>query len=112
MATAKFGAYDYEGELEDGLPSGEGKMTWDGDLVYEGKFYLSKGKFTSNDGKVLEGNFVNGKLYGKGKLSTSFGIEYEGDFVDGEYYGKGKLKTVSGEIFEGNFVGNKFMGAN
>jgi hypothetical protein len=111
MATVKLGAYDYEGDLNDGLPCGEGKMTYEGAVVYEGDFYLSKGKFISNDGQVYEGNFVNGKLYGKGKYSyEKFSTEYEGDFVDGEYHGKGNLKSAGGNVYEGDFANSCFHG--
>ena len=49
----------YEGEAINGVPYGQGKLTFADGEVYEGKFkdgYLVEGKKTFADGDVFEGS--------------------------------------------------------
>jgi len=90
--------------------------TW----VYIGDHYYSdgmsklifhgRGKYTWGDGRVYEGDWVEGKIHGKGKFTYSNGNVYEGDWLDGKYHGKGKYTWASGDVYEGDWVDDKFHG--
>ena len=53
----------YEGNFIDNTPSGQGKLTIPGELVYEGLFtptdgqFHIEGKMTYPDGRVVEGSW-------------------------------------------------------
>ncbi len=55
------------------------------------------------DGRVYEGNFVNGLANGKGKMNYPDSRVYEGNFVNGLANGKGALKHKNGIIDSGMF---------
>lgn len=44
-----------------------------------------------NDGRIYEGNWLNGKINGNGKMKYSNGGEYDGEWVNGQMNGKGIL---------------------
>ena len=67
----------------------------------------NKEKF--NNGAVLEGKYVDGKLNGKGIYMNKSGDLYEGDFENGYKNGKGIEKTQEAE-YEGDFHLNKIEG--
>lgn len=67
----------------------------------------NKEKF--NNGAVLEGKYVDGKLNGKGIYTNKSGDLYEGDFENGYKNGKGIEKTQEAE-YEGDFHLNKIEG--
>jgi hypothetical protein len=96
-----------EGEFEDGILIGAGKVTTDDGTVYEGEFeygiLIGRGKITTLDGTVYEGEFDEDKLNGSGKINFISGLIFEGDFLDGELDGKGKITFLSGDIYEGGF---------
>jgi hypothetical protein len=107
------GGHTFEGDFDSEF-TGKGKATSaDGD-VYEGDFvegFLSgKGKKTFTDGTVYEGDFVEGIFNGKGKYTYTNGTVYEGDFVKGLFEGKGKYTDVEGSVYEGDFKDDKMNG--
>lgn len=86
MAIINDELFDYEGDVLDGMPHGEGHMTYkDDDYFIE-----------------YEGSFLNGKEHGKGRQVTSEGT-YEGDFVEGRPKGIGRFYYPEGDIYEGEF---------
>ena len=71
---------EYEGE----------KCLYKGHL--ENKNNISgKGKIYFKDGRIFEGNFVDGKLDGEGKFISSNGDIFEGFFIGGKILGKGVI---------------------
>ena len=50
-----------------------------------------KGRHTSSDGVIYDGDFRDDVFYGYGTLLSSANVKYEGDFRDGKYYGYGIL---------------------
>jgi hypothetical protein len=80
----------YTGELEDGEPNGQGKLTIGENVSYEGEFI--KGKFNRG-------------------VACMFGTTYEGEFdADGDLFGKGKKTVPNGNVYEGEFRHNKLNG--
>ncbi|MCD8215485.1 MAG: hypothetical protein LUC97_07595 [Clostridiales bacterium] len=81
----------YVGDLDNGIPNGEGTMTWD-------------------DGTVYEGQWVDGDMCGQGKVVCSeenedySGMEFEGEFSDDCPDGEGTLKYPNGDVYVGEVV--------
>ena len=77
----------FEGNYENSLRNGHGKMTWWDGVVYEGNWKNDAingyGKMTWPDGNVYEGNWENGTENGYGKLTWSDGDVYEGNWENG-----------------------------
>lgn len=48
-------------------------------------------KTTLPDGRVYEGEVLDGRPHGKGKLTYADGGSYEGEWLGGEPHGKGKV---------------------
>jgi hypothetical protein len=84
----------YEGQVEDGLPHGQGKMT-DPDGTYEGQFQDGKphgqSKYIYPDGGSYEGHFKDGQAHGQVKLTDPDGGSYEGPVKDDKPHGRGKI---------------------
>jgi len=105
----------YEGEFEYGILIGRGKITTSDGTVYEGEFeegvLIVRGKITTSDGTVYEGEFDEElKLNGSGKINFISGVLHEGDFLEGELEGQGKITFLKGEIYEGSFTRGKKHG--
>ena len=77
----------YEGNYENNLRNGYGKMTWSSGGVYEGNWKNGVqngfGKKTWSDGSVYEGNYENNLRNGYGKYTWSDGDVYEGNWENG-----------------------------
>lgn len=76
--------------------------------VYEGNWeegmMHGKGRLTSRDGSVYEGDFSMGQRTGLAKMISDEGYYfYTGEFEDGAYHGKGTLRSKAGDQFEGEF---------
>ncbi len=74
----------YYGNLDNGVPHGEGTIT-------------------SKDGSTSSGMFVLGKKNGSFKEVLADGSRYEGGYLDDVRAGQGKLTWLDGLIFEGIF---------
>ncbi|MFN4174606.1 MAG: hypothetical protein ACK4HV_05845, partial [Parachlamydiaceae bacterium] len=85
----------FSGRIANGLRHGKG-ILFAGSEVYEGDFendvFHGQGKLTIDHIGVYEGAFVNGKFHGKGKFSWKDGTVYEGDFFEDTSHGKGVLR--------------------
>lgn len=94
---------------------GWGKLTMNGDRVYEGEFRanLKHGKGIqryTRTGDYYEGDWKENKMTGKGKFCfASSKKEYEGDFVEGQFYGVGVMKCDE-FCYSGFFRSNLFEG--
>ncbi len=69
-----------------------------------------KGRYTYSNGKVFEGDYVEGAPYGFGVLRCQQ-FYYEGFFKSGLFEGHGKLHDfVNNEFFEGEYYDGKRRG--
>jgi len=94
----------------------KGKKTFEGGTVYKGEMDIlsgkphGKGKLTSTEGIIYEGDFVEGRMTGKGKLTYADGeIVDEGYFLDGNLHGKGKRTWKDGTVEEGEWRDDEFV---
>src|SRR6185436_17170323 len=105
----------YEGEFQEGLYHGQGRLTAEG-YVYEGAFALGRkngrGKEVFESGEQYEGEFVRNERTGHGVLRfagpNGTALSYDGTFKGGLFAGPGKL-TVDDSSFEGEFKDNMFV---
>jgi hypothetical protein len=68
-------------------------------IEYEGEKCLYKGHLENKN-----------KISGKGKIYFKDGRIFDGNFVDGKLDGEGKYISSNGDIFEGFFIGGKILG--
>ena len=61
------------------------------------------GRLTGSDGRVYEGQFRNGYLWGTGTLTSPDGTVYKGQFVNGRFHGEGVLIGKNGRRYTGGF---------
>jgi hypothetical protein len=84
----------YQGELQEGLPHGQGVLKYSIDDFYEGRWELGLahgfGKLSSA-GYKYQGSFAEGLFEGQGILTVPHQGVYEGQFVAGRFHGKGKF---------------------
>ena len=122
----------YEGGIDQGKFTGQGRLTVPDSYTYEGEFqdskFHGKGRRTESTGQVYDGEWKNGEKDGPGKLITVEGVtlegiwkddilqeelvrvydpsgklNYEGNFYGGQENGKGKSWFPDGQIYEGEF---------
>ncbi len=97
----------YEGNYQNDLPNGQGKLTFYDGSVYEGNFTngtrQGQGKHTFANGDVYEGEILNGRAHGQGKYTFACGDVYEGQFEHGVIHGQGKYTWASGRDYTGLF---------
>lgn len=83
-----------------GLPQGEGILEYEDGRVMIGNFengkLVGKGYSKSPSEGIYYGNFVDGKLDGAGYHKNKDGIIYEGTMEDGQPHGTGKLSFPQG----------------
>lgn len=133
------GSLKYEGEIQDGVFCGLGRLyREDGSLIYEGEWkdgkYCGQGKEYSPDGILIydgtyrdgirdgrgycvensdwyEGEFRDGKFCGQGCFYAETGNRYEGSFKDGKYCGRGRYYRANGSLlYEGEWKDGKYCG--
>ena len=98
----------YVGQSVNGIRQGEGKMVWENEITYQGKWKDDKihgeGTYTDphRDGGVFTGNFVNNAREGEGKMIWNDGDVYEGQWKEDVPHGKGKY-TYAGGVRCGEF---------
>ena len=103
--TIRWDNREYSGEIVDGLPHGQGKMTWDNGAVYEGEWkhgaMHGQGRMIMNDGTIYEGEWENNEQNGYGAIIWTDGVSYTGYLKDGLPHGQGTLTGPDGSIDEG-----------
>jgi len=135
VATLPDGAL-YEGDMEDGVFHGQGKMVWPDGSQYQGHFkdgyFHGFGRLEMSNGDVYEGDFSEADISGQGVYSFADGSRYEGelknglfegignyrydgnsyigDFKNDVYHGAGKLREANGACYTGEFVNGDFHG--
>ena len=127
----------YQGEFTDGQKNGYGfyrssEYEYEGNWVNEKEEGKGKGKKTYWNGRILEGDWVNGcftgngkEIFGKSTYTGSFHNElfhgygklivenigyYEGEWNYGKKHGKGTMKFEGDRVYEGEWVDDKREG--
>jgi len=110
----------YVGEIRNGKPHGEGKLTYkdsdrEGRLSYDGSWQNGiqhgAGTMIWKSGSKYEGDWDNYVWNGQGKYyDASTGQRYEGRFKNDEFNGKGTWISADGDRYVGDFVNGKFNG--
>jgi len=98
----------YRGMLKKGMPCGQGVLSFESGVVFEGEFSsrgLVKGKKTSdNHDQVYTGEFQDMEPHGQGRMDWSDGSYYVGSFKEGEFDGEGEwYDAADGESYTGGF---------
>ena len=98
----------YEGEIKNGLPNGQGKITYHNPYgFYEGEWKDGKkhgqGTFTWSDGQKDVGEYKDGNQNGQGTEIYPNGQKYVGEFKDGKYHGQGTYIYPDGRKKLGEF---------
>ena len=67
---------------------GQGKFTWDDGRIYEGEYVDDKkhghGKFIWPDGKIYDGSWADGRQHGTGFYTSADGRTRQGEWIDGK----------------------------
>ena len=96
----------YDGEIENGIPNGQGTFTWHSGHKYVGEFkdgeYNGQGIETRGT-KMYEGEYKDGKKHGKGKLTKSDGRKYEGEWKNNKPNGQGTFTSPDGTKYVGEW---------
>ena len=101
----------YSGEIQNGLPNGQGIIAYpDGDK-YEGQLKNGRlngqGIYTFNDGGIYVGQWKDSQIHGQGTLNWSDGRKYEGKWKDGTWNGQGTFIFPDGRKYVGEFKVDK-----
>lgn len=104
----------YEGEFNEGYMNGQGTILFDNGTKYTGAFskgvFHGKGKLIHKDKSVYEGDFLNNEITGKGKWVFVDKSTYYGDLKSGIFHGRGKLTRPDGSTYGGDFVEGEMHG--
>ena len=105
--SIRFNGGNYEGETEDGVPSGYGSWTNDdGSESYIGFWLYGKKQGTGTltySKYIYVGQLKNNKFNGYGELSYKDSLLYAGEWVNGKRAGKGIIKDSIGRKIIGNW---------
>lgn len=108
-------SFQYEGERNAfNRFHGQGKFTSTQGVVYEGQWVDGRregqGAETKPDGERYEGQWSNNRENGKGKKSWPNGDSYEGDWLAGKMQGSGTYVSANGERYVGEFSNDQRSG--
>ena len=103
----------YQGDLRNGLPHGNGVMTFLGDNYYVGKFSdgepHGQGEMFFRDGSTYKGNFVGGDFQGEGTRTSPDGSQYIGLWFNDQPHGVGTFNSVAnGNTYSGRWQNGCF----
>jgi hypothetical protein len=105
----------YQGEFDFGVKNGFGEIIFVNGDKYSGEFVENKicgkgkkiirekGKFSWFDGRVYEGDFLNGKMHGHGVYTWPDGNRYIGEYLKGKKEGWGVYTWRNGKEYEGTW---------
>ncbi|KAJ3329128.1 Peroxisomal membrane protein PMP27 [Blyttiomyces sp. JEL0837] len=105
----------YEGNIENGVYDGDGKLLFKSGQSYDGHlnrgFMSGTGSFKWRDGVEYEGNFERNRIVGHGTYTWKNGSKYVGELRDGLRSGKGTWESTSTPLrYEGQWENGKFHG--
>ncbi len=98
--------WKYVGKWDNDMRNGYGKKTYKDGSIFEGEWvnnYRRKGKYTSINGDLYDGEFENGSKNGKGTLYFINGNIYSGEFKNDKMDGYGTLTLKNGNKYNGSF---------
>lgn len=105
---------DYVGELKDGLPHGEGTLTYPNGTVYEGEFNdglrSGQGKWTNTSGVTYSGSWLDDHYHGFGILTIPGILVYEGHWQEGMREGQGIQTWADNRKYEGSWHKDQLHG--
>ena len=97
----------YEGDVENGVPNGQGTFTYPDGMKYVGGWkngeMIGQGTFTYPYGKKYFGRFKGGRKNGQGTYTWSDGRKYIGEFKDNKKDGQGTYTWSDGTKYVGEF---------
>ena len=112
--TIDFHGGTYTGELVDGVPDGQGTLTFTSGAKYVGEFKAGKihgkGTWTNPDGSGYVGEYRDGKTHGQGSLTFADGRKYVGKFKDDKKHGQGVFIWPDGTKYDGEFQADQIHG--
>jgi len=108
------GSYTGTVLAQEGLPSGNGCMTYESGRVYDGNWlagqWNGKGKLLNPNGDTYEGDFILDARHGTGVYKWDNGDIYVGIFSQDKRHGNGKFSFHNGNVYEGEFCDGMFDG--
>jgi len=98
----------YVGEIENGVPNGQGKSTNPNGRKYEGEWkdgkQNGKGIFTTLEGETYNGGWKDGSWgYGQGTYTFPSGNKYVGSWKDRKMNGQGTFTYSNGSKYVGEW---------
>jgi hypothetical protein len=94
---------EYNGEMKNGRPDGQGSITMRSGLSYSGAWknglMNGRGKLKFDNGDDYDGELADGKLNGHGRYASTDGSIFDGAFKNGERDGSGILTLATGESY-------------
>jgi hypothetical protein len=101
----------YNGEWEDDLRHGDGKMTFilidNTTNEYDGKWKKDKinglGTMEYGNGNVYKGEWKNNKMHGLGTMNLENGDVYTGNWINDIRQGEGTMNLENGDVYTGNW---------
>ena len=97
----------YTGDLDYGIPQGNGTKVWDDGAHYEGGWDFGnlhgEGTYTWANGTTYTGSWNQGQQHGTGTMTWSDGTSYTGEWVNGIRHGYGTYTWPDGSIYEGDW---------
>ena len=105
----------YVGEIENGIPNGQGTLTWKNPHEkYVGQWNNGlkhgQGTYSWANGWEYVGDWKDGKRNGEGTYSHSDGNKYVGTYKDGERNGLGTFYYPNGDKYVGEWKGERQNG--
>lgn len=105
----------YEGDIEENLFNGQGKIIYNSGITYEGDWVQGKkegnGTMIWPDNSKYQGDFKQDIIHGYGTFEWDNGYSYVGYFSNGLFDGEGKLQGNNGSVYEGEFKMGKYEGS-
>lgn len=108
--------YDYEGEIRNGKPHGQGRATYKTGTVtyYDGAWRNGvrhgRGKMVWDDGDQYDGAWDNGSRTGRGTYKWASGGRYTGEWLEAKMHGTGKYTWKDGDTYDGEWNDNMMEG--
>lgn len=97
----------YDGDWNNDIKEGDGKMTYVNGDVYEGSWEYDviegDGKMTYANGDVYEGSWRNDVRDGKGKMTYINKNVYDGEWNNNVRDGKGTMTFENGDVYDGDW---------
>lgn len=107
--------FRYEGNVLNGMRSGQGKLYYPNGQIYTGNFEKGvrhgPGTIVCPSGNTAQGEFLNDRMHnGTGTMEYTSGLTFTGTWVEGWWQGPGRLVTGDGVVYEGNYQEGRLYG--